>query len=113
MRNSATPIASGVASSRAPSDVIAVPKMKLPAPYSSWPTVGFHATRVTNPRPYFAEREAGAVDDLPRDEADEDDRAERRRARDHLQRDVAEADPPPREGAAGSSSDVRSGHGRP
>ncbi len=53
VRNSAIPIASGAARMSAPSEVIAVPKRKLPAPYSSRPSTGFQATRVTNARPYL------------------------------------------------------------
>ena len=83
LRKSAIPIASGVASRSAKNDVMTVPKMKLPAPKSSWPTTGFHAMRVTKPRPYFESDEARSVDQLPDDEADEGGRS---RARPSLRR---------------------------
>ena len=47
------------------------------------------------------DRRPGLLEDLPDDQADENGDAERRRARDDLERNVAEANPPPREGAAG------------
>jgi hypothetical protein len=40
------------------------------------------------------------LDHFPRDEPDEDGRGERRKTRDQLQSQIAEADTPPREGAA-------------
>src|SRR5258706_2919390 len=54
VRKSAQPIASGAASARAKSDVIAVPKRKLAAPKTAGPTTGFQATWVTKCRPNFA-----------------------------------------------------------
>ena len=48
------------------------------------------------------DRRPGAVDHLPDDQPDEDGRRGGRRAGDDLERDVAETNPPPREGAAGS-----------
>jgi len=54
VRNKAAPMASGVASASAKSDVIAVRNRKLPAPKASLPTTGFHTACVMKCRPNFA-----------------------------------------------------------
>ena len=97
-------MAIGPAMSSAKSDVIAVPKMKLAAPKTSRLMSRLGGGEEAEPE--LADRGQRVVDDLPRDQQDEQRRARRREEGQALEDDVARVRAAPPEGRGADARGV-------